>query len=328
MATQPPDTPHDALFRPLLSDPGDAAVLLREQLPTEIAGLMSDDPPRLLDGHFVDAHLRNSTGDCLFSVTLRTGRPAFLYVLLEHKSTPDPRTPLQVLGYMVRIWERHVREHPGDASRLPPILPLVLYHGQAPWRVPTSLLDSLDLDDDLHPVVRDFRYTVRDLGRMAPESLSAAPHVRAVLMALRIGTGDDAPLDRLVEIVAALPDNTLLERQVIRYILHVVARLTGADWHQVAVRAKPQREDAMVSLAAQEWMAQGRQQGLEQGLEQGRTEAMRESVAEVLESRFGRLPQATRDRLSALALHDLRPLLARAATAPTPEAVFDESFRH
>lgn len=323
----PPDNPHDALFRALLTDPRDASTLLREQLPPEVAQHLSEEPPRLVDGSFVDPALRATTSDRLYALTLTSGRPAFLYVLLEHKSQPDPRTPLQLLGYMLRIWERHAGRDAAKLARLPPILPLVLYHGRARWRVPTSVLDCLDIDDTLRPVVQDVRYIIRDLGRMAPESLSAVPHVRAVLMALRLGTGDDAPVERLVEIVAALPDDSLLERQVVHYIVRVIGRLTKADWRHVAARAKPDREDTMVSLAAQEWKAEGRVEGRAEGRVEGRAkgrvEGTADSVVTILEARFGAVDSHVRERLATLTVEQLRPLVVRAATIDSPDTLLD-----
>ncbi|MBB4265890.1 Rpn family recombination-promoting nuclease/putative transposase [Roseospira visakhapatnamensis] len=314
-ADHPPDSPHDALFRALLADPRDAGTVLLEQLPPEITRHLSETPPRLVDGSFVDPALRGTTSDRLYAVTLTDTRPAFLYVLLEHKSRPDPRTPLQILGYMLRIWERHVGRDTAKLACLPPILPLVLYHGRARWRVPTSVLDCLDMDDSLRPLVQDLRYTVRDLGRMPPESLSTVPHIRAVLMALRLGTGDDAPLERLVEIVAALPDDSLLERQVVHYIVRVIGRLTKADWRRVAALAKPDREDTMVSLAAQEWRAEGRVEG--------RAEGTVESVIMILEARFGPVDPHLRAHLATLTVEHLQPLVARAATIDSPDALFE-----
>ena len=44
------------------------------------------------------------------------GAPAWLYVLLEHQSTPDVwlRLRLRLLKYSIRIWERDRRRHPKE----------------------------------------------------------------------------------------------------------------------------------------------------------------------------------------------------------------------
>ncbi|MEI8397438.1 MAG: Rpn family recombination-promoting nuclease/putative transposase, partial [Rhodospirillaceae bacterium] len=97
-----PTQPHDKLFKGLLDQPGTAGALLRERLPPEIACLLSDDPPELIDGEFIDEALQGSQSDRLFRAWLKVGAEVLLYVLIDHKSTPDPGIILQLLGYMTR----------------------------------------------------------------------------------------------------------------------------------------------------------------------------------------------------------------------------------
>ena len=45
-------TPHDDLFRALLSDRERAGAFLRDHLPNEIAGHLQSDPPEIVEGSF------------------------------------------------------------------------------------------------------------------------------------------------------------------------------------------------------------------------------------------------------------------------------------
>jgi predicted transposase/invertase (TIGR01784 family) len=81
---------HDAFFRALMDEPGVAAALLREHLPAEVAALLTPEAPELLDAHFVAAHLRHSQADRLYKARASAGGQVYIYVLLEHKSAPDP----------------------------------------------------------------------------------------------------------------------------------------------------------------------------------------------------------------------------------------------
>ncbi|MBB4264449.1 Rpn family recombination-promoting nuclease/putative transposase [Roseospira visakhapatnamensis] len=325
----PPTNPHDALLRAVLDDPAQAAEVLRRMLPPEITARLTDAPPEPVDGSFIDRRLRRTTSDRLFRVALTDGRPAFLYVLVEHKSRPDPRTPLQLLGYMVRIWERHAGRDPARLARLPPILPLVLYHGRAPWAVPTSVLDCLDADEALKATLRDLRYGLRDLSQRVPDSPPEKTPAWAALRALAtVGRDGSATIEGLASIVAALPDGTLLERQVVHYILHVARHLTAADWRAVAARARPNEEETLVSLAAQEWMRQGEARGRAEGEARGEARALTRSILRTLTARFGVVPPALAARVHAVPVADLDALLDRALTAPDLAAVFDETARH
>ena len=322
-----PANPHDALFRALVDDPAAAGALLRDHLPAEIATRLADAPPVLEDASFVDDELRATRGDRLYRVALADGRPAYVHVLLEHKSAPDPRTPLQVLGYMLRIWERFAGRDAAKLAALPPIVPLVLYHGRAPWTVPTAVVDALAADDTLKALLRDHRYVLRDLGHMPDTALSSEPVVRAVLLALKHGVGEDAPDAVLVGIVAALPDGSLLEAQVVRYLLSVLRSITRERWRAVAAAAKPGREDDLVSIAAQEWMTQGKAQGVVEGKAIGVAEGLVRAIRRALETRFGPLPAGTMAKVETMAVTDLEALLDRALTAPTLDDVIDTA-RH
>ncbi|WP_295409458.1 Rpn family recombination-promoting nuclease/putative transposase [uncultured Thiocystis sp.] len=325
-----PTNHHDALFRALLDDPRRAAILLREQLPAALAARLTEDPPRLLDGTYIDEHLRDTQSDRLYEVTLTGGKPALLYVLLEHKSAPDPGTPLQLLGYLVRIWTRYAEGRATRLRRLPPILPLVLYHGRQPWSVPTSILDCLDADPDVREWLRDLRYQVRDLGPMPYPERSADPAVRAALGALcAVFVRDLAPAD-LARILRDLPDGEALERQVLVYIVRHYA-ITETQFRAALAAAKPAREEALHMTVAQEWIErgiekgiqQGIQQGIEKGVHQGFAQGQAAAVIGILEARFGVVDQRLRQRLAELDADALRPLIRRAVTVDSVAALFE-----
>lgn len=103
-----PSMPHDRLFRALVSNPERGARLVRALLSLllspEAAGLVANASLEPVPGSFVDGSLHLHQTDALFRARLADGRPAFLYILLEHKSGRDPWTPLQMARYVMRIW--------------------------------------------------------------------------------------------------------------------------------------------------------------------------------------------------------------------------------
>ena len=71
---------------------------------------------------FIDDRLRESESDLLYAIRRKAGgAPAWLYVLLEHRSTPDAWLRLRLLKYSIRIWERDRRRHPNE-EHLRPIM--------------------------------------------------------------------------------------------------------------------------------------------------------------------------------------------------------------
>ncbi len=162
-----PATPHDALFRALVSEPARAASLLAEYLPQEVAALLDPEaPPEAVEGGFVDEDAARTRCDALFRVRLRSGHDARLSVLLENKSRVDADTPLQLLKYMVNIWRREI-ENGVAGDRLPAIIPLVFYHGRGRWTAPRSVPGMIDAPEALEPFVREFAHVVHARSRQA-----------------------------------------------------------------------------------------------------------------------------------------------------------------
>ena len=78
-------TPHDHLFKLVFARPEEAAAELRSVLPEAIARRLDWHTLRVEPGSFVEPALREQHADLLYSVQL-AGRPALVYVLLEHKA--------------------------------------------------------------------------------------------------------------------------------------------------------------------------------------------------------------------------------------------------
>jgi predicted transposase/invertase (TIGR01784 family) len=317
--TQPGD-PHDKLFRALLDDPERARLLLREHLPPDIVTELADDAPEPVEGSFVDAALQGSQSDRLFRVSLKDGRAAYIYTLLEHKSAPDPRTPIQMLTYLARIWDRHCAETGSTPERLPAIIPLVIYHGRRPWRVPTSVLDAIDAPEAIRNAMAGMRYILRDLGPMDDAELAADRVLRAGLAALKHAFDQGVPLKVVVSLLADTPDRSLIERQVLEYVVRVYD-LTERDLTQALDEAKPDRREELMGTVAEEWMKQGEARGHARGIAEGKAAAMAESVLRILRGRFGDLDDRLTERIRGADRDTLDAMLDRALTVDRPEDV-------
>jgi predicted transposase/invertase (TIGR01784 family) len=120
---------HDAFFKQVLGDPATVGTFLREHLPADVAALLGSETPETLHGSFVDEELAQCHSDLLLRVRLKTGDDALAYVLVEHKSSPDPGAPLQLLRYIARILTKWYAEHKKQLP-LPPVIPLArISHG-------------------------------------------------------------------------------------------------------------------------------------------------------------------------------------------------------
>ncbi len=347
---------HDYLFRVLLEDPGRAATLLREYLPPALSARMIDEPPKLLDGTYVDENSRMTQSDRLFEVRLTDGPPVMIYTLVEHKSAPEYSTPLQLLGYLVRIWTRYAEGKAAKLSALPVIVPLVFYHGRKSWTVPQTFGEMVQSDADTAAFVPSFRYDLHDLGVGPHQKLSSDAPVRAVLTALRyVQRNDEVTVGVLTALLRDLPDGTDLERIVFRYIVEKY-EVSQPVFTAALDTAKDDGGKALMGTIAETWKKEGRaegkaeglaagealgrekglaagevlgrEKGLAEGISEGEARGEAKSLMRLLVKRFGPLPEAVVSQIAAGSIEELDRWFDAAITAFSVEAVFGERRDH
>jgi len=99
--------PHDLMVRAVLSDLVEATSFLQRHLPQEVSQALNWSTLTLLEGSFVDEDLRASEADFLYEIERLSGAESvWIYVLLEHQSTPDRWMRFRLLS--APLW-RHVR---------------------------------------------------------------------------------------------------------------------------------------------------------------------------------------------------------------------------
>lgn len=134
---------HDKLFRKALENPIVAYEFIEAHLPQEILSILDVKTLKLEKESFVKPDLTDSISDVLFSCKLDNAgnsEDGYIYLLLEHQSTPDPLMAFRLFKYMVNICDRYLIENP-KTKHLPLIYPLVLYNGTKPYNVARNLWD-------------------------------------------------------------------------------------------------------------------------------------------------------------------------------------------
>ena len=311
---------HDRFVRALLSNPERAAAFLHDHLPKNIANRLDDKPPVAMEGSFIDQNLRLNQSDQLFQVHLKDNTQAFVYALIEHKSYCDPALPLQLATYQIRIWQQYAQNKASRLCALPPILPIVIYHGAQKWSAPPSLYDMIAGDDELRTYANRFSYHLRDLGNLDLEQLSNHDELQAGLLALVYAFKKGDIEQVLVSILQAMRDGSVLEKQLVQYIHHAY-NIQPETMLNAAKRAKPERWEALVGSLADTLIKQGR----EEGKAEGRAEGLRASLKRFLVHRFGTLPAAHQVRIEAATITELDRWIDRAFNAANLDAVFGDT---
>ena len=162
------------------------AITCPMNLPNEIAWHLQSGPPEIVEGSFIDEALRSTQSDVLLKVKTKSNDPAFVYVLAEHKSTPDIGLPLQLAGHMVEIWKRYAGGRAGKLRALPPIIPIVCYHGAANWTVPDGIASIIaGQGSEALSYLPGESYILRNLSALDVDTLSLDPALKAGFIAMR-----------------------------------------------------------------------------------------------------------------------------------------------
>jgi predicted transposase/invertase (TIGR01784 family) len=292
MPESPLHQPHDKLVKSTFSDPDNARAFLQANLPRKLARRIDWSTLSLASGSFIDPEFAATSSDLLFTAKI-DGQPAFLYILFEHQNQEDPLIGLRLLTYMVRIWSDHLRDDPG-ATKLPPILPLVLAQDNKPWKSSTRFADLIDIPEgageELKKHIPDFEFQLVELFRMPYNKILGTPMGILTLRALK------------AEKLQALLDDTVWDESLLvqlspacfemlmRYIL-------DRDLDKPAFRRKLQTlHNPKLSKNAMSLAEQFRQEGRQEGL----ILSKQQDILEALEIRFERVPEGLREEIETI----------------------------
>ena len=130
-------TPHDAVFKRFLRHPETATDFLTLYLPEAIRQRCDFSTLRLQSASFIDEDLRAWYSDVLWSVQTTCGT-GYVYVVIEHQSSPDSHMAFRLMRYAIAAMQRHLDK---GHTQLPLVIPLLFYHGRvSPWPYPMCWL--------------------------------------------------------------------------------------------------------------------------------------------------------------------------------------------
>lgn len=195
-------SPHDTFFRESFTRSEVARDFLRCQLPAALLAELDLTTLTIGEDSYVASDLRTAYSDLVYRVAYR-GEALNVYLLFEHKSWAEHWTALQLLRYIAAEGEQYRKQHP-KTHHLPPVLPLVIYHGERPWQAPAAFQDLVKpLPDSLAPFVPSFGYQLVDLSGPTNAEIKGRVLTRLVQLAMR-WVFDAQPVARLRELLALI----------------------------------------------------------------------------------------------------------------------------
>ena len=344
--------PQDHSYRLLFSHPDMIADLLRgyvRQSWVEHLDFASLEPA---EGRYVTDDLRTREDDLIWRVKWADGeRWLYIHLLLEFQSTPDAFMALRVLTYLGLLYQDLIKTGQlTPEGNLPPVLPLVLYNGERPWRAHTEIGDLIAaIPGGLEAYRPQLRYLLLDENRYAGDPLPSTRNLVAALFGLE-NSRSPADVRRMLEhLIQWLgdPSQTTLRRHFVVWLKRVLlpSRMGGIHFDQVN---DLQEIDSMLAERVKDWTRDWREQGIKQGIEEGIEQGIKQGIEEgigqgiaqgiekgrvegelavltrLLTRRFGTLDAATTQRLQQATTADLERWADNILDAHSLEEVFAE----
>jgi predicted transposase/invertase (TIGR01784 family) len=149
---------HDRFFKELFSKKEEVSEFIAKTFPKEIVEKIDLQSLELDKTEYVDSKLRTNYSDIVYNSKYGKHTNIKISLLFEHKSYPETFPHLQLLGYMLKIWETQIKQK----QSITPIIPIIFYHGKQKWVKQTFDTYFDEIDETLHNFIPKFEYQLVD----------------------------------------------------------------------------------------------------------------------------------------------------------------------
>lgn len=305
------NSPHDAVFKHLLSHRATARDFLDIHLPAPLRALCNLNTLQLESGSFIDDELRASHSDILYSLQTQAGE-GYIYLLIEHQSSADRHMAFRLMRYAIAAMQRHLDK---GHTQLPLVIPLLFYHGSvSPWPYPMCWLAGF-ADPDVARQIYSKDFHVVDITTTPDNEIMR--HRRVAMLELlqkHIRQRDMMDLhEQLVSLLALGYTSRRQLKTLLHYLLQAGNAADPVAFLRHLAQSVPRRphKETLMNIA-QFLEDRGHQQGLKQGLEQGLEQGLQQGIEQG--------EQQTAERIArAMLANGLDLLLVAKLTGLAPE---------
>ena len=290
--------PHDRFFRHGITYKQVYQPFLQKFLPKEVRERLDFESIQHSKTTYVDNKLRASHTDCLFSATIDE-QDSYIYILVEHQSSPDKNMTLRLWKYMIQIWDDHTRIHKTD--RLPIIVPMLLYNGRQRYNQSLLLKDMIDGPKSWTEALFNQPITLIALNQTDDAAWQDLPSLETFLGTMKHIWEPQFPVYKLINaILETFEDQDPVDFLIAfcTYTLEVRQDLRGKSLIEYMYQRRPDLEGTMetsldrfikerskkfIDQTRREALAEGEDKGLAKGRVEGLTKGRVEGRAEGIE---------------------------------------------
>ena len=200
---------------------------------------------------------------------------------LENQTVPDKLMPMRVIGYDGAEYKKQVLEENRYKKKYP-VITLVLYMGyDRNWKYSNSLLDLLEVDENLKPYVSDYKINIFEIAFLDREKINLFKSdfrmLADYLYQMRTSNsykGDESDIKHVDEILMLM--SAMSGFKNVENIIKVAHERKVSNMKGFFELAEEKGIEKGIELGRTEGIEKGlelgRTEGIEKGLELGRTE--------------------------------------------------------
>ena len=149
---------HDRFFNVLFSKKEEVSEFVAKTFPSELVQKLNLETLEIDKTDYIDSKLRTNFSDVVYNCKYGKDANIKIALLFEHKSYPVSFPHLQLLGYMLKIWELQIKQK----KDLTPVIPIIFYHGKEEWNNKQFIEYFTGIDNVLEKFIPKFDYQLID----------------------------------------------------------------------------------------------------------------------------------------------------------------------
>ena len=157
---------HDKYFKEIFSRKEEMSDFITNALP-QIAEFVDFTTLQLDTTQYIDKNLQIGYSDIAYNCLYKNKIKLKIALLFEHKSQTEDFPHLQLLGYMLKIWQTNIKQK----QHLMPVIPILFYHGSEDWNNKKFEDYFIGIDETLIKYLPTFDYELINTKNFSDEQI-------------------------------------------------------------------------------------------------------------------------------------------------------------
>ena len=293
--------PHDKFFKETFSRQENVRDFLQWTFPAEILKGLDLSSLAIDNTSYIDEELKEYFSDIVYNCNCR-GNRSKIAILFEHKSYAVEYPHLQLLRYLLKIWEGNIKQ----GERPVPVIPVIFYHGKEAWKARRFDEYFGEVDGLFHRFIPSFDYLLTDPSTYSNEEIKSRVFTQVSLeiaLLLMKNIFSEAELAEGLKDFFEIGRSYLEEEEGLRFLEGAIRYLSKSEIEPEMVidTIKTVSEKGgefimtMESILIERGVEKGRAEGIERGIEKGiekgiakgRIQGLQEAIELGLELKYG-----------------------------------------